>query len=146
MKCQLARILPLVLLAVFSEGCTQKWYLTITKVLDARPEFCFSDTPWCGNRGHQLPFFQVSEVDDKGNAIAVVWDIQGHSNSPQDYTLRRVRYGITPSGWREKRPAAPLREDVYYSTGEFYFVLLGNGKSRVYTREEFFEKLRGRGG
>jgi hypothetical protein len=139
-------IVALVFLAALSAGCTQKWYLTITNVVDARPEFCFSDTPWCGSRGHQLPFFQVNEVDDQGREIAVVWTIQGNSNSPQDYTLRKVRYGITPTGWREKRPAAPLREDVYYSTGEFYFVLVGNGKSRVYTREEFFKKIRGRTG
>jgi hypothetical protein len=124
-------------------GCTQKWYLFIVDVLDGRPEFCLSDTPWCSDRGHHLPIISMSEVDDQGRPLAVVWTLQGRSNVPQDYVIAKLRYGTVPHGWVELHPPVPLREHVYYSVlDEFYFVLLGEGKARVYTPEEFFKKSR----
>jgi hypothetical protein len=132
-----------VTIAALSSACTQKWYLSILSAANGIPEFCFSDTSWCGGRGHHLPLISVTEVDAQGHPIAVVWSLQGHSDAPQDYVINKFRYGTLPHGWVELSSSTPLREHVYYSVlGEFYFVLLGEGKSRVYLREEFSKMAR----
>jgi len=134
-------IAALFALAVLSSACTQKWYLSIVSVANGIPDFCFSDTPWCGSRGHHLPIISVSEVDAQGHPITVVWSLQPRSNVPQDYVISKLRYGTLPPGWVELHAPTSLREHAFYSVlSEFYFVLIGDGKSRVYTREEFFER------
>ena len=86
----------------------------------------------------------IDEVDAHGNKLSVAWAIQGHSQSPKDFILNRLVYGRLPTGWAEANSAIALREKTYYSiNGEFYFVLLGQGRSRVFARKEFYSTSMG---
>jgi hypothetical protein len=132
------RFLAVAALVLMSVGCTQKWYLFIVDVTDDKPEFCLSDTPRCGDQGHQLPFFEVNEVDRQGRKVALAWSIQAKSDLAQDYIIKRLKYGVLPHGWVELHPPVLLSDRAYYTVlGQYYF-RADAGHFNVYSREEFF--------
>jgi hypothetical protein len=123
-------------------GCTKEWYLSIERSVDGAPEFCFSRNKDCQGDGVQFNALQVARVDDTGNPVEVMWSLQGRSNTPAEYVLKRVVYGKVPVGWNQVREPSPLHDNVYYTvSGEFYFLKTVDGQYLVYSREQFFDRV-----
>ncbi len=133
----------LVVACLALSACERVWYLTIVSLTDNRPEFCITRSKGCVGEGIQLRTIIVSQVDEDGKRLGDVWTIEERSASDQNDRIRSLVYGVAPKGWVEDAPAAPLRVNTYYSVNEqFYFILLGNGRSRVESLAEFSSRPR----
>jgi hypothetical protein len=136
------RFAALLCLLVISSGCTREWFLTVQPAADGNVELCFSSSDGCRGDGVQFASLQIARVDTEGHPGEVVWSLQGHSNVPSEYILKRVTYGHPPPGWVEVHAPIPIAENVYYSVaGEFFFERTGARKFHVYPREEFFSRI-----
>jgi hypothetical protein len=139
------RTVAIFFLVVIATGCTREWFLAVQPFGGGKIELCFSRSTGCLGDGVQFTALQISRVNQEGQTLEVVWLIQGHSNTPSDYVLKRVVYGNTPPGWIQVHPPTPIVDNTYYSVGgEFYFERAAEGDFHVYPREEFFSQIVGR--
>ena len=143
MKFLFSRCLPVVALLLFVTGCTKQWFLSVENSPENRPVFCFSMQSNCAGDAVQFASIVISEVDPAGNITGVVWSIQGASNQSEDYQVKKLTYGVVPTGWREDVVPQQLRVGVSYTAmGNFFFRLSSAGKYEVLSREQFFAKLK----
>jgi len=126
-------------------ACERTWYLSIDGNSGVNPVLNFSSTKFDFDEGVQFSSLEISEVNEKGERIRIVWLIHGKSNRPEDYVLKRLTYGVLPRGWVEDQAAKPIVSGKYYEVeGEFYFIRGTEGKYQVFSRAEFFDVNRKR--
>jgi hypothetical protein len=144
--------LVIVFILITSIACKQEWYLSIDKNSGINPILCFSSGIFgiadaLGvDKGVQFYSLSISEVNSKDELIQAMWEISYDfkSGQPNNATLKKLTYGVLPSGWTEKRPAKPIMSGRYYDVqgGEFYFTKSTTGKYQVFSRSEFFNAMK----
>lgn len=129
----------------FLASCTREWNLSVIGFEGDRPIFCVSQEPDCQGDGAEFSSLEVSRVDSRGDAVETVWAIQGVSNRPEDYVIKRLTYGTLPNGWREVVAARPLEANVYYGVrGERYFIIDERRHVTILSREAFHNRIQAR--
>lgn len=136
----LTRIFVLLLCSLILSSCVKHWNLHIFDDVDGNPILCFSRSNKCDDVGVQLASVSVRRVCKSGAEIESSWELQGWSDNQSDYMLKKIKYGVVPSGWKELSMPIPIQVGEYYSVnGEYYFFKKIDGMYVVMSREKFFD-------
>lgn len=115
-------------------ACTRPWDVSIIGENNGNPIFCFSFNGKCWKKGLQLTSITISEVDSTGHSRQQVWSIQGHSETPSDYTITTLEYGKVPTGWIEHKNPDILKENTLYAINDSFLFKKENGVYSIYNR------------
>ncbi|MBB2488188.1 hypothetical protein H5407_23415 [Mitsuaria sp. WAJ17] len=128
-------------IALLCVACTKQWMLEIVRWdSETGPVFCFANGNQCGDRGLQIHFITVSQVDAAGDQLRVMWQLQNIDDAKGQSTLTKLAYGVVPDGWVQLIGAKDLQANKYYSVNDSYYftrdVAFGY---KVFSRKEFFD-------
>ena len=139
-------VLTICLLSAILAGCPREWRLAVTDLGDpSHPGLCVSQYRNCEGSGIPFSSFVIAEVNEQGRyvlhgkLIKPMWIIEPVKN----VSLREIKYGKVPEGWREIKAAVPLEFGKFYSANDRYFRIVkvnNQAKAEVLTDREFLHK------
>jgi hypothetical protein len=125
-------------------GCTREYYISILEIDDNRvPTFCVSRYDKCQGDNIQLADFFVAEVDKTGSWVSdgktknLFWRIIPEEN----VSLRIIKYGEVPEGWREISKSKTLAVGLWYTIGGAFYMFVGENEINVISKPEFFKRF-----
>jgi hypothetical protein len=124
-------------------ACPRVWYFTVTDASDfTQPEFCFSSSGGCVGSGTYDGFIQIDEVNERGEEIKSMWQLQRTGDKP----LKKLLYGVVPEGYIQRMEPEPLEIGKWYTVESTYFFRLniqqGKISSEVYDFDDFIKKVK----
>lgn len=124
-------------------GCIKQWYLGIEHWDTDGLTFCLGKGSRCDAHGVQLRLVWISQVERDGLTKKTIWQIQNVADAQGEATLKKLKYGEVPPGWKEQIKAQNLLPNVYYTINdEYYFMRDTNFRHSMLTRDSFFSLSR----